>query len=493
MTSRLKIWIDPVVGVPHAAEICWSWKTLLSAAGIPWERVGTPADADIVYTTQPVATPSHRAQHTMRASAERWRHPADAQLAAVQRADELDPPVEWHVPLYHGEARDQRPLVRTDDAAWLCDRDLIFDVYWFLTRQSETVLQRDAHGRLDLTASPLLTDGVLCKAVASSILARLEVLLVSLFPGEPVPRWPTGKKAAACASHDVDYPEVIRWIEPLRIVRRNGWRSTGTAVGVAVGRRSHWQFDAWIEAESALRTRSAFYFVPRKGSLVEYASGTPDPFYDISTPKFAAAFRRLTDAGFEVGLHASYRAFEHVERFAAEKERLARVSGQPVDGGRHHYWHLNPANPEETLLMHEQVGLKYDASVSHERYLGWRAGTNIPYFPFSEVKRRSVATLQLPTGWMDDQLFSYRSINTGDRQARLTELHRTVVAHGGLMMIDVHDYVFDDTLFPLWASTYLDFWGRVAADSDIWIAPPREIAAHWRARQQTLESLSVGL
>ncbi len=493
MTPRLRIWIDPAVGIPHAAEITWSWKVVLTTAGIPWERVDAREDADVVYATQPDGESQKSPQLTMLANAARWRHPSQAQLVAVQRVEETDVSVDWHVPIFQGESGVQRPLRRNADGTWRCDRDLIFDLFWHLTRQPEKSFQRDSHGRLDLSASPLLTDGALCKAVASSIIARLEVLLVSLYHGNPTPRWPDGKKAAACASHDVDYPEVIRWLEPLRIVRRNGWRSAGTALGVALGQRSHWMFDAWIEAESALRTRSAFYFVPRQGSLREYASGTPDSFYDISTPRFAEAFRRLTDAGFEVGLHASYRAFEQVERFAGEKERLARVSGQPVDGGRHHYWHLNPANPEETLLMHEQIGLRYDASISHERYLGWRAGTNVPYFPFSEQQRRPIDTLQLPTGWMDDQLFSYRAINTGDRQTRLSELQRTVVAHGGIMMIDVHDYVFDDTLFPLWTRTYLDFWSRIAADSQVWIAPPREVAAHWRARHHALESQSVGL
>lgn len=497
MTVRLRIWLDPRLTATHAPEIAWAWKTVLTSAGIPWEQVTEVANADVIYIVDPETVLGANAALTIRADAARWTNPADSILTGTERHSESRPDggdaFEWHTPLFARDTPTSPPIVARESNRWSCDRDLVFDIYWFLTRQVERTAPRALHGQPDLTGSPLLEDNTLHKAVASSIIARLGQLLAHVYAGVPTPRWPNGMKAAACASHDVDYPEIIRWLEPLRIVRRNGVGSLGTALGVALGQRTHWQFEAWIAAESALRTKSAFYFVPRQGSLREYASGTPDPFYDVASPRFAKSFRNLTDAGFEVGLHASFLAYQSAERFGAEKERLARVSGQAVDGCRHHYWHLDPQDSEKTLLVHEQVGLRYDASISLERHVGWRAGTNVPYNPFIAAERRAIATVQLPTGYMDDQLFGYRALNGGDRQSVLDGLLRTVVAHGGMMMVDVHDYVLDDVLFPLWGRTYLDFWARVAADSEIWIALPREVAAHWTGRRLAIEAASSGL
>jgi hypothetical protein len=245
--------------------------------------------------------------------------------------------------------------------------------------------------------------------------------------------------------------------------------------------------------EEDLRTRSAFYFVPRQGSLLEYAAGVPDSFYNIRSPKFKTLFKYLADEGYEIGLHASYGACESLERFAAEKQALEESCGQRVFGNRHHYWHLNPSDPESTLMLHEQIGLKYDTSLAHERYVGWRRGLSWPFFPFHQKEQRELRTLQIPTAWMDDQLFGHRVDNPGDRAAVLRALADTVARQGGCLHIDVHDYVFDDVLFPGWARAYRELWQYVTARSDFWIDTPNRISDYWRQRHRSIVAASRGL
>jgi hypothetical protein len=375
----------------------------------------------------------------------------------------------------------------------ICHRDLIFDVFWLVTGQEERYWPKDKHGFYDLTGTVTLREQVLQQALASQIGLWLEKKLLDLGYPPPMPRWPHGKQAAAAVGHDVDYPEVKRWLEPLRIVLRRGWQGVSPALAVLAGRRSHWQFSAWVEMERRLQTRSAFYFVPRRGSLLDYATGTPDPFYDVTSERFQNLFRYLTEEGWEVGLHASYLAYQSREKFAAEKRQLEEASGRPVVGNRHHYWHLNPNDVEETLLIHEQIGLKYDASLIHNDYMGWRRGMSQPFFPFHQAQRRALKTLQIPTAWMDDQLFGLRAHNPGDRLAVLRALVSRTAEQRGCLLIDVHDYVFDDALFPGWAQTYHHLWEHLLEREDFWIGTPAQIAEFWTARHVALVQASRGL
>ncbi len=482
--QRLRIALDPLLRERFGPEITWTWRLLLAGMGFAWEEV--PLDAapcDIAYVTALGRAEASRL--VVVADPQRWANPRAAQLATVGQSDG------WAYPCYADEP--QSAPVATLNNRLIYWRDIIFDVFWLATGQEEVQWPKNKHGYVDLGGTAMEREQVLRQALASSIGAGLEAALHSLGYTAALPRWPHGKRAAAGVGHDVDYPEVIRWLEPLRIVARQGWRGLSPALAVAMGQRHHWQFAAWMELEKQLNTRSAFYFVARKGSLWEYATGTPDSFYDVRSPRFRALFRHLAAEGFEIGLHASYRAFESSARFAAEKETLEVVSNQPVRGNRHHYWHLHPSDPEATLLIHEQIGLRYDTSLVHDRYVGWRRGLTWPFFPFHQGQRRELRTLQLPTAWMDDQLFGHRAYNPGDRQTILQALVERTAAQGGCMLIDVHDYVYDDQLFPEWAATYRHLWEYLAARGDFWVATPIRIADYWAERDALIRRASSGL
>jgi hypothetical protein len=239
--------------------------------------------------------------------------------------------------------------------------------------------------------------------------------------------------------------------------------------------------------------RSAFYFVPRRGSLLQYALGTPDPFYDVRSNRYRKLFSVLADAGVEVGLHASYRAWESEHAFAAEKALLEEACGHEVSGNRHHYWHLDPSEPESTLLLHERIGLEYDSSLVHERYLGWRRGLCWPFFPFHQGERRELGVLQMSVAWVDDQLFGHRRDNPGDRLELLRVLADETARQGGCLVVDVHDYVFDRVLFPGWAETYRSLLEDLLSRSEFWLAKPSEVADWWIRRHARIVAASQGL
>lgn len=481
----LRIAIDPELSRRFGPELHWTLRLLLVSAGWAWQEVALDAECELAYVADPEQAP--RAGLRICADHAAWAAPEAVRLRGVGEAAGLRFPVFEHSA---GVVPGARPA---SAGGPVCPRDLAFDVFWLATGQDEPRQPKDRHGFADLAGTPWQTAGVTRQALASAARLWLEQTLQKLGCPPPQPRWPHGRRAAAASGHDVDYPEVIRWLEPARVLARQGPAGLEAAWAVLSGRRHHWQFENWIKLEQSLGLRSAFYFVPRQGSLWEYATRAPDPFYDVAAPRFRALFPMLAEAGCEIGLHASYNAYQGLDAMRAEKERLEAACGRPVVGNRHHYWHLDPADPEATLRLHEQAGFLYDSSLIHNRYLGWRRGLAEPFFPFHRRERRELRTLQVPVAWMDDQFFGFRADNPGEPAAQLRQLADQAAEQGGCFVTDIHDYVFDPALFPGWTSLYQSVWERLRARGDVWFATPAEVAAHWVGRAQALRAASRGL
>jgi hypothetical protein len=372
--------------------------------------------------------------------------------------------------------------------------DVLATSFALLSGRVERTWPRDRHGH---HLPPNHADGLLPREAVVSQAARALDRALSQTLGPPSHKpWPIGKSFAAVSTHDVDYPETVRWLEPFRVARRAGTAS-GAATAVLTGRLHHWHFDSWLDAQSPHGVRPAFFFVARRGSLVQYARGTPDPFYDVRRPRFRRLLQELASRDCEIALQPSYRAWERPGAILREKAVLEEALGAEVCGSRHHYWHLDPEDPEETLLAHEEAGLLYDCSLTFERLLGWRRGLAWPFHPFVRRLRRGVATLQVPTVWMDDQVFGHAAFNdTPTEGARIDALDSLVdraAALGGVFVSDIHEYVFDEALFPQWRSTHERIWNTIAGRGDAWIATPAEVARRWLDHETNVRAESTGL
>ncbi|MDW8328157.1 MAG: polysaccharide deacetylase family protein [Anaerolineales bacterium] len=482
--NALRIALDPDLTLAYGPEIHWTWRTILSTLGWAWIETPLSEPCDLAYTPDPGRAPLARL--CVQADPLAWERRAELRLKGLMNG-------RHELSLTYNGWKPPPPALLANAAQTICRRDLALEMFWLMTGQEERYWPQDRHGFRDYTGSIWQEQRVFDKAPASALMAWLKRTLLELGCPPPLPPWPHGKRAAAAAGHDVDYPEVIRWLEPLRVLARQRACGLGPAWEVAVGKRHHWHFRGWMDLEQSLGVRSAFYFLTVRGSLVHYALGRPDAFYDVGAAPFRAVLRELAEEGFEVGLQASYLAYTRPEKLSAEKRRLEDLLGRSVVGNHHHYWHTNPADVEETLLFHEQAGFVYDSSLNHDRYLGWRRGCATPFFPFHSKLRREIRTLQVPLGWMDDQLFRLAANNPGDPRERLQALIDRAAAVEGCFVMDVHEYVFDEVLYPGWQSLYRWAWEYINRRGDFWKATPAEIAAHWRARYAELLASSCGL
>jgi peptidoglycan/xylan/chitin deacetylase (PgdA/CDA1 family) len=457
---------------------------LLAGIGWAWEEVGIDQECALALTSNPEL--ALKSQVVIRANPAYWSMPSKQRLQRVSRQNGLD-----HL-VFHDEVKADMLLTRVQDQL-IINRDILFDVFWLVTGQMELDFPKDKHGMMDLSGSEFHQENIMQEATASQIGLWLEQFLVGKGLPKPSPRWKDGKKGAFCLCHHVDYPEVIRWVQPFRFLIERGVKGVKPALGVLLGKNHQWHFQSWMELSKAYQMRATFFFVPRQGSLLQYLTGLPDSFYDIESERFRNLFREIRNENFEIGIHASYLAYQSLEKFQKEKERLENASGGPITLNAHHYWHLNPQDIEETLWMHEQIGLLADSSLTHDRFIGWRRGTSWPFFPFNQKLRKELKTLQVQNTWMDDQLYGNKKFNPGETSVILDRLVNRTAEQEGCMVVTMHEYIYDDLLYPGWVRTYKQLLEKIMARGDFWITSLGEITDHWRKRQHELLSHSLGL
>lgn len=476
------------VGLDRAAaswspEVKYVLRTLLRIAGLPCEFVwaddatGQAPPLDLYYGARPQAFPSTVA---IAASELDFSKVHERQPVALTSGDGLDF-LEFH-------ERAGAPVSRIGDGLQFRN-DIVYTCFWLLTGASEPGYRRDRWDNLHLDGSFFLRHDLASRPLVSLYGARLR----DHFRGrghQPLePAW--GPGAAFVFTHDVDYPEIIRWIECLRLLVTRGWKARASAAGVLRGTNHFWKFADWVEFEKVLGVRPAFYFMARRGSLVRYALGNPDAFYDIHGARFRDLFHYLRDEGCEIGLHASFEAWRSADRLIAERQTLEQAAGVAVEGNRHHYWHLNPTDPNETLLLHEQARLLYDSSLGFEYYPGFRRGICHPFRVFHPGRRRELDVVQLPPAWMDDHFdrrLHQNRITDPDQYAH--SLVQAAERTHGTIVVDYHQRGMNADFYPRYGP-WLRHFLEEHADGSLTFLMPSDVVGLYRELEQRLAASSV--
>jgi hypothetical protein len=341
----------------------------------------------------------------------------------------------------------------------------------------------DRHGRLRYAASAPATAGLGDRPIVNEYVAFLGRLIRDRLGVVGRPRWPNGRVAAIGLSHDVDLPDryafLANSIRPWRL-RRSPRTYLSSTFRLAAERsrdpdpHDHWLFDPIMTSEMNLGFRSTFFFatVPFHDRL-----GAPeDVHYDLAEPRFLRAFGSIRESGFEIGLHASYRAYQDPTRLTAERSRLATLAGTQIAGVRHHYWQLGP-DPAATLRAHEQAGFAYDSSIAFNDHVGFRRSVALPFQPFDDRLGRPLETIQLPTFCMDGNLF-YESDDIEAAVTTVDGLVARIAATGGMGSIDWHIQTSHpvNRTFRSWGTAYQEILGLLAARGDLWVTSLGAIA-----------------
>jgi hypothetical protein len=472
----LRIAIDPNEdGILSPGQCRYAIEALLTIAGLPWHFLPWERrrEAHITYGPSPVPV----ALSIVRDRLPGPEIPAPKILA-----------IDGQTLLHFGDG--DTPWTLT--ANQLVVPDILLATYWMLNGSHETQLHRGRWDSCDLSTSFVYVNDLMHQPLVSQWARLFAERFTELDPIDP---WPKGASMALVIGHDVDYPEIIPSIETGRYLFEQRWKAdVQKAVRILAGHESFWLFEDWRKLEADNGLVSTFYFCAYQGSVARYLLRAPDPFYDITKPRFRDLFEYLHSQGCEIGLHASYLSYKNLDSLVGEKRSLEEAAQCEVTGNRHHYFHVDPDDPVSTARLHDAMGLVYDSSLAFSECSGFRRGTCHPFHVFDPEGDRENQTLQLSPTLMDDHLYWFgQMVPYANDVEHVDELLRVVEESNGVMVVDWHVRRLNQVLFPGWTNGFHHLLNRVRGRSDIYCDTALNVATHWLERARAIEAQSHGV
>lgn len=295
--------------------------------------------------------------------------------------------------------------------------------------------------------------------------------------------WPDGKKFAVVLSHDVDFIPVrpldntvqgaktlmrhlIRQRDPAEAWRAfRGWCSSTVA-----GRDPYGCVPQIIEREHAMGLRSSF----------QVAVGHRHPNdvnYHIEDDRVRDYLRAITNAGFDLCLHGSFRSTENTGWYLEETELLAARLARPL-GSRQHFLSFDYDN---LFSAQEAAGIRYDMSMGYPDRPGPRAGFSFPYFPYNLREDRPYRVLEISLFMMDVTLSGYMKLRHFSARELIEAFLSDLREKGGCASVVWHPIVFGGARDPGYDDLYYEMATRVGELGGV-ATDGRTIHDFWRER-----------
>jgi hypothetical protein len=371
--------------------------------------------------------------------------------------------------------------------------DLVANAFFFLSGWAER--------RRDGATRRLYADSVYArKAMPQDTVDRyLQHLLDALQRIEEVPArrreglWGSWRYAVVL-SHDVDFLPVRPWDQPSQALR--------SAARHLLKHRSPSEAARGMAAylQNSLRGRDSFGCVPeiireecrrgvRSSFQVAVARRHPsDVNYSTTDPRVQRYLTAITDAGFDLCLHGSYRSTEQSTWYEDEVETLTRQFARPR-GSRQHFLSFDP---DVLFAAQERAGIAFDMSMGFPDRCGPRTGFSYPYFPYCLERDRPYDVVEIGLSIMDVTLRSYLGVRGEDAwnaiRAQLDDLSRK----GGGGSVVWHPIVFGGARDPGYDGLYWRLVDHVAQTGGL-ATDGSEVDRIIRARAQRYPSFQAAM
>jgi len=155
-------------------------------------------------------------------------------------------------------------------------------------------------------------------------------------------------------------------------------------------------FDLIMKAESEFDFKSTFYWLTNSGKIDKRQTNAD---YKISSKKIISAINKISNNGFENGLHKSISK----DSFNAELLKMPLK----IIGNRYHYLKFKLPNAYKEI---EESGLKLDASLGFAEHFGFRNGYGYPFHPYNLETNCLHSFLEVPLTIMDGTFQRYLKI-----------------------------------------------------------------------------------
>jgi hypothetical protein len=321
-------------------------------------------------------------------------------------------------------------FVRAGEDAWECPIDLLASMVLTLSRFEELQSdERDMHGRFLAAQSVALKHNFLHRPIVDEYGLALQQVIELFLPG-----WrPPERKLRVKLSHDVDevgIPLDLTNSLGHTVKRHKPFATLRDLLSPALGLRPSLLEAVFRITELSKHHGLASALYWKNSPKSEWDSG-----YDLSTKHVLEVVSRLKNEGVELGVHPSYYTFNDLHRLGDEVEHICEVFDESRVGGRQHFLRWHP----RTWHDWEKCGLAYDSTVGFSDHIGFRAGTCVPYRPWSLELNREIDLLEIPLLAMDVTLAYYMHLAPEESVALLLQCAERCKIVGGVFTLLWHN------------------------------------------------------
>jgi len=352
-------------------------------------------------------------------------------------------------------------------------------------------VDRDEHDRFQWVHSPLQSDGLATRPLASEYAHILLECLREVCARAEIPiirkeLWPLGKPVAGCLSHDVDVVRrgklprgvAVRDVTGMlssvgqgRLLRAAGQAATITRT-VFDDRDPYWTFDQIGAIERSYGYRSTYFFMATNNH-------PEDVRYRLGEPRMARLLRELSELDCELALHGSYASYADGASLRRQRALLEEQARQEVAGHRNH---LLRFRVPDSWRAQESAGFSYDSTLGFADHEGFRGGSAFPFYPYDLVLERRMDLLEIPLTVMDATLRKYRRLQGNEAEMAILAVLDEALAVGGLATLLWHNDSFYDPEFPGLSHLYEAALAWLS-ERDAYVGTCREIDRWWRSRE----------
>lgn len=232
---------------------------------------------------------------------------------------------------------------------------------------------------------------------------------------------PQKKKFEITLSHDVDflspYQPLTNW---LKTFAKDAIRfQCAHLLADMRNIRSNYAEDPYFAGIETLSEISARHNLTSTFNLMAADPSGLDEGYSLNSRQFNQAMQIIRGHGHQIGLHASYRSFDHPELIREEKLRLEDAVRAEITTIRQHYLRVQTPQSWEAWAA---AGFTKDTSYGFSEHEGFRCGTCQAFPVFDLRADRELELIEEPLIVMDATLKAYRKLPVDDGIEKINQL-----------------------------------------------------------------------
>jgi hypothetical protein len=296
--------------------------------------------------------------------------------------------------------------------------DLIQNIFFQLSRYEEYHLKNtDKHGRFPYRASSANRFNSIELPLVDLYIHILKLWLEELTGEKLIPKG----KFEITLSHDVDYlspyQPMTNWLRTFaKDAIRLKWMHLPSDIRYLFSDFAEDPYYSGVKKLADISTRhnltSTFYLMAANPSGL-------DEGYSLNSTQFTQTLQTIRDHRHKIGLHASYRSFDHPELILEEKLRLEDAVKTEITTIRQHYLRVQTPQSWEAWAG---AGFTKDTSYGFSEHEGFRCGTCHAYPVFDLRADRELELIEEPLIVMDATLKAYRKISVDNGIEKINQL-----------------------------------------------------------------------